>query len=164
MKELQQKTQQKKDTYSNDTFNSFWNLSLCILLVELYAKYLWERTLVATSGVRDDLSWSSSCLCSCCFIAIILHKLFWTASSLVLINDYPFYRIFPKECNIELIELLFYFHYFTSFYLELLNFLFYSLICTASPLILTNYCPYNLSYRWFSLSRNRKINWKLFSG
>ena len=41
------------------------NFLLCRLLAVLYAKYLWERILDATSGVKSDVILSSSRRCSC---------------------------------------------------------------------------------------------------
>ena len=35
--------------------SSFRNFLLCSLLAVLYAKYLWERILNATSGVKSEL-------------------------------------------------------------------------------------------------------------
>ena len=40
--------------------SSFRNFLLCRLLAVLYAKYLWERILDATSGVKSDVILSSS--------------------------------------------------------------------------------------------------------
>lgn len=51
--------------------SSFRNLLLCRLLVVLYAKYIWEWTLDATSGEKRDAISSLSCR-SCCSMAIIL--------------------------------------------------------------------------------------------
>ena len=55
--------------------SSVRNFLLCRLLAVLYAKYLWERILDATSGVKSDVILSLSCCCSCSLMAMIL----WSA-------------------------------------------------------------------------------------
>ena len=50
------------------------NFLLCRLLAVLYAKYLWERILDATSGVKSDIILSSSRRCSCSLMAMILRN------------------------------------------------------------------------------------------
>ena len=79
--------------------SSVRNFLLCRLLAVLYAKYLWERILDATSGVKSDVILSSSRRCSCCLMAMILRSallLSFKTNRLVLCLDFSVTYSIPK--------------------------------------------------------------------
>ena len=76
------------------------NFLLCRLLAVLYAKYLWERILDATSGVKSDVILSSSSRCSCSLMAMILRSallLSFRTKRFVLCLDFSVMDSTPKS-------------------------------------------------------------------
>ena len=70
------------------------------MLAVLYAQYLWERILDATSGVKTDVILSSSCRCSCCLMAMVLRSallLSFRTKRFVLCLDFSVMDSIPKS-------------------------------------------------------------------
>ena len=80
--------------------SSVRNFLLYRLLAVLYAKYLWERILDATSGVKSDVILSSSSRCSCSLMAMILRSallLSFRTKRFVLCLDFSVMDSTPKS-------------------------------------------------------------------
>ena len=80
--------------------SSVRNFLLYRLLAVLYAKYLWERILDATSGVKSDVILSSSRRCSCSLMAMILlsaRLLSFRTKRFVLCLDFSVMDSTPKS-------------------------------------------------------------------
>ena len=80
--------------------SSFKNFLLCRLLAVLYAKYLWQRILDATTGVKSDAILSSSRRCWCSLMAMILRSallLSFRTKRFVLCLDFSVMDSTPKS-------------------------------------------------------------------
>ena len=83
--------------------SSVRNFLLCRLLAVLYANYLWERILDATSGVKSNVILSSSRRCSCSLMAMILLSallLSFRTKRFVLCLDFSVMDSTPKSYGI----------------------------------------------------------------